>query len=159
MALVRWAPARNPYPMHTDINRLFTTLFDTATPVTNAAAPSRRFAPAMDILESDQDYVLRVDLPGLGENDVKLEILEGVLTLSGERRSSQDDSRDGYRRIERSTGSFSRSVTLPKGVDATAVTAQFENGVLEIHIPKPEEKKPQAVEIKVGSADRSEVVA
>lgn len=152
MALVRWAPGRDLYPMHTEINRLFNTLFDTATPLAPAAASPRRFAPAMDIVEDEQEYVLRTDLPGLSESDVSLEILDGVLTISGERKSSQEENRSGYRRIERSTGSFSRSVTLPKGVDANAVTAQFEHGVLEIHVPKPEAQKPQAVQITVGAA-------
>jgi len=157
MALVRWAPARELYPMQSEINRLFNTLFDTATPLTPVPPSTRRFAPAMDIVENEQEYVLRTDLPGLSESEVKLEILEGVLTISGERKRADEENRDGYRRIERSTGTFSRSVTLPKGVDATAVTAQFEHGVLEIHVPKPEEVKPQPVQITVGGPDREQV--
>lgn len=159
MALVRWAPARDLYPMQSELTRLFNTLFDTATPVAPAVSASRRFVPPMDIVETEQEFVLRTDLPGLSESDVKLEILDGVLTVSGERKRDQHETREGYRRIERASGSFTRSLTLPDGVDAAAVSAHFEHGVLEIHVPKPEAPKPQAVQITVGGGDQATVAA
>jgi len=142
MALIRWEPV----PVH----RLFNTLFDTPTV---ASAPARRFAPATDLIESDSHYILRADLPGLSEDDVNVELDGNVLTLSGERRSSSEDRKAGYYRVERSYGSFRRSVRLPEGVDAEAITATFDKGVLEITVPKPEVAKPHKVQISVGTGD------
>jgi len=142
MALIRWEPV----PM----NRLFNTLFDTPTV---AAAPARRFAPATDLIESDSHYILRADLPGLSEDDVNVELNGNVLTVSGERKSSTEDRKGGYYRVERTYGSFRRSVRLPAGVDAEAITATFDKGVLEITVPKPEQAKPHKIEISVGAGE------
>jgi HSP20 family protein len=91
--------------------------------------------------------VLKADLPGLREEDVQIEMRDNVLTISGERRPEFEDTQNGYYRVERAFGSFSRSLTLPEGVDADKISAEFENGVLEVTIPKPEERKPHRVEI------------
>jgi HSP20 family protein len=148
MALVRYAPARELSSLHSEMNRLFNSFFDT--PTTGNGAPARRWIPAMDVVEADDHYVLTADLPGLGEDEVNIEVAENVLTVSGERKSEHEDKRDGYVRVERSYGSFRRSLTLPEGVDADAVSASFDKGVLEVRIPKPEQRKPRRVEIKVG---------
>jgi HSP20 family protein len=140
MALIRWEPV----PMH----RLFNNLFDTPTVAT---APVRRFAPATDLIESDSHYILRADLPGLSEDDVNVELDNNVLTVSGVRRSATEDRKAGYHRVERSYGSFRRSVRLPEGVDGEAITATFDKGVLEITVPKPEAVKPHKVQITVAS--------
>jgi HSP20 family protein len=153
MALVRWAPSRDLYSVQSELNRLFNSFFDTATPVAgNGGTTTRRWVPALDIVENETDYTLRADLPGLGEDDVKIEVNDNVLTISGRRRDEHEEQQQGYYRLERSYGSFSRSLTLPKGVDAKAVTAAFDRGVLEIHVPKPEDSKPQTVAIKTGPA-------
>lgn len=152
MALVRSFTTRPSYNPRGDIFRLFDSLFDSATPLASSVTQQRRsFAPALDVVERDDEFVLHADLPGLSEQDVKLEILSDVLTISGERTLEHEDAGKGYRRIERSSGSFTRSVSLPKGTDAGAVRAGFTNGVLEVHVPKPAEAKPQAVEITVNA--------
>jgi HSP20 family protein len=148
MALVRWEPVREITSIQSEMNRLFNTFFDTPTAGNGSAA--RRWIPAMDLVETDDHFVLKADLPGLKEEDVNIEVEENVLTVSGERKAEHEDKREGYVRVERSYGSFRRSLTLPKGVDAEAVTANFENGVLEVRIPKPEERKPRRVAIQVG---------
>jgi HSP20 family protein len=99
--------------------------------------------------------VLRADLPGISESDVKIELDDNVLRISGERKSEQEERKQGYYRIERSSGAFSRSLTLPEGVDADAVKATFDQGVLEVRVPKPEARKPRKVEISVGSAPKT----
>jgi HSP20 family protein len=147
MALVRWAPARDLYPVQSEINRLFNSFFDTATPVAHANRLRRGWMPALDVVENEQDYVLRADLPGLSEGDVKIEVKDNVLTISGERKSETEERKDGYHRIERSFGSFSRSLSLPEGVDPQSVTATFDKGVLEVHVPKPALPQPHTVEI------------
>ncbi len=140
MALVRWEPVR-----------LFNTFFDTPT-AGNGGNVLRRWIPAMDLVETDESFVLKADLPGLSEGDVAIEVEDNVLTVSGERTSENEDKRKGYVRVERSYGSFRRSLTLPKGVDPESVTASFDKGVLEVRIPKPEERKPRRVSIAVGEA-------
>lgn len=153
MAIVRSTPSRYVSPFGSEFGRLFSTFFDTATPVsTGLAGTTRGFVPALDIVEHDEDYRITVDLPGLSEDDVKVEILDGTLSISGERAGASEQSKDGYRRIERTFGRFNRSLTLPKGVDATAVHAGFKNGVLEVTVPKPETAKPQQVQIAVEAA-------
>jgi HSP20 family protein len=148
MALVRWEPVREITSIQSEMNRLFNTFFDTPTAGNGSAA--RRWIPAMDLVETDDHFVLKADLPGLKEEDVNIEVEENVLTVSGERKAEHEDKREGYVRVERSYGSFRRSLTLPEGVDAEAVTANFDNGVLEVRIPKPEERKPRRVAIQVG---------
>jgi HSP20 family protein len=138
MALVRWEPVT--------MNRLFTNLFDTPT---GAAATSRRWIPAMDLAETQDAYVLRADLPGLAPEDVSIELENRVLSVSGERRAEELSEGAGYRRVERATGSFRRTLTLPAGVDAEAITAAFDNGVLTVTVPKPVAAKPHRVEIAV----------
>ena len=102
--------------------------------------------------------MLRADLPGIGEDDVNIEVEERVLTISGERKAEQSESKEGYHRVERAFGSFRRSLTLPEGVDAEAVTASFDRGVLEVTIPKPEQRKPRKISIGVGNSPKSDTV-
>jgi HSP20 family protein len=111
----------------------------------------RRWMPAMDLVETDDHFVLRADLPGMGEDDVKIEFEDGTLTVSGERKSEHESKSEGYHRVERAFGAFSRSLTLPQGIDPEAVTASFDRGVLEVSIPKPEERKPRRIEIGGGA--------
>jgi len=146
MTVVRWEPTREFGALQKEMDRLFGSVFSVPT----ASAGRRRWIPAMDLVEGAEEYVLRADLPGLGGDDVKIEFDENVLTISGERTSSNEHSGDGFRRIERASGSFSRSLTLPAGVEPTAITARFANGVLEVHIPRPAQRRPLRVEIETG---------
>jgi HSP20 family protein len=151
MALVRWEPLREMATLQNEMNRLFGSFFDTPTTAGNGVG-LRRWMPAMDLVETDEHFVLRADLPGLTDSDVNIELEDRVLTISGERKAEHEEKREGFYRVERATGSFSRSLTLPEGVDADAITATFDKGVLEVRIPKPEETKPRRVAIKVGDA-------
>jgi HSP20 family protein len=136
--------------MQNEMNRLFNTFFDSPTPSNGGNAAVRRWIPAMDVVETEDHFVLRADLPGLAENDVKIEVEDNVLTIAGERKSEHEQRSEGYYRVERAFGSFSRSLTLPEGVNADAVQASFGNGVLEVRIPKPEQHKPRKVQISLG---------
>ena len=101
----------------------------------------------MDLVETDEHLVLRADLPGLSEDDVNIEIKDGALTISGERRAEHEEKTEGFYRVERAFGRFSRSLTLPDGINVEAIDAEFSDGVLEIRIPKPAERKPHRVRI------------
>jgi HSP20 family protein len=153
MALVRWDSSRELSSLQSEMNRLFQSFFDTPAPQTvngGSGGSMRRWHPAMDLVETDDQFVLRADLPGVAEDDVKVELEDNVLTISGERRHEEEVKKGGFLRVERATGVFTRSLTLPDGVDADAVQATFDKGVLEVRIPKPEQRKPRRVAISVG---------
>ncbi|MGH2856787.1 MAG: Hsp20/alpha crystallin family protein [Solirubrobacteraceae bacterium] len=156
MTLIRWEPVR----VQSDLNRLLNSFFDT--PTIGGPVARRHWTPAMDLVQTDGEYVLRADLPGLGEDDVKIELDENVLTISGERHSEHEQREAGWHRVERSSGSFRRSLRLPEGVDADAIRATFDKGVLEVTVPKPEQRQPRRVQITVGSgaakAEESEAI-
>ncbi len=131
-----------PEPFSTEINRLFDTLFES--PSVNR---TQRWAPAMDLVEAEDHFLLKADLPGLTDDDVSIEVQDNVLTVSGERKAEHERKEKGFYRLERSFGRFSRSLTLPEGVNADAISASFDKGVLEVTIPKPEERKPRRIAI------------
>ena len=112
------------------MNRLFNTFFETPAPApgNGGASSLRRWIPAMDLVETDADFVLRADLPGLAEEDVNIELEDNVLTISGERKSEHEERKEGFFRVERASGSFSRSLTLPEGVNPEAIKANFDRG-------------------------------
>ena len=149
MALVRWEPVRELDTLQGEVNRLFDTFFG-GTGGGNGGSRSRRWVPAMDLVETEDALVLKADLPGLERDDVSIEVKDNVLTVSGQRDAEHSEKADGYYRVERAFGSFSRSLALPDGVEADKVNASFDKGVLEVTIPKPEERKPHRVEIGVG---------
>lgn len=153
MAIIRWEPARELQTIQQEMNRLFGTFFDGQTGVTAENGLARRWIPAMDLVEDDERFVLRADLPGVREGDVSVELEDNVLSVSGERRTEHEDRKEGYRRVERASGRFTRSLTLPDGVDPEGIEAHFERGVLEVSIPKPEERKPRKVAISVAERE------
>jgi HSP20 family protein len=157
MALIRWEPIAELNTLQNEMNRLFNTFFDQ--PTGRGAVPGRRWIPAMDLVETDDHYVLRADLPGLTEQDVNVELLDNVLTISGERKAEHETRQEGYYRLERGFGAFSRSLTLPQGVVPEGVQAHFDRGVLEIKVAKPEQKKPRQVKIELGSHTAEETKA
>ena len=148
MALVRWEPVREIASLQGEMNRLFNTFFENPTGAGNGGA--RRWMPPMDLVETEEHFVLKADLPGLSEGDVTIELEDNVLTIAGDRKSESEVKRDGFYRLERATGTFRRSLTLPEGIDPDQVQATFDKGVLTVRIPKPEERKPRRVAIQVG---------
>ena len=129
-----------PEPFSREVDRLMDTFF-------GQERDARRWIPPMDLVEAEDHFVLKADLPGLSDGDVKIEVVDDTLTISGERKAEQERKERGWYRIERSFGSFSRSLTLPEGIDPEGIKAGFHNGVLELNIPKPEERKPRRIEI------------
>ena len=136
----------NPQPFTRDVDRLFDAFF-------GREREARRWVPQMDLVEAEDHFVLKADLPGLDEGDVSIAVQDGTLTISGERKAEHESRERGWYRIERSFGSFNRSLTLPDRVDPDGISASFDRGVLEVRIPKPEEHKPRRVEIKAGSRE------
>ena len=136
-----------PEPFSREIDRMFDAFFG------QNEQQARRWVPPMDLVEADDHFVLKADLPGLGEGDVNIEVQDGSLTISGERRAEHEEQERGWYRIERAFGSFNRSLSLPDGVDPDAIEATFSQGVLELRIPKPEQRKPRRIEISSTSGN------
>ena len=156
MALTRWEPVRELNTIQSEMNRLFNTFFDGPAPANGAA--TRRWVPAMDLVETDDDLVLRADLPGLSDGDVNIEVEDNVLSISGERKAEREERNEGFYRVERAYGGFSRSLTLPDGADPERVRASFDRGVLEVRIPKPEQRKPRKVTISAGGDETAKTI-
>ena len=139
-----------PQAFSSDVDRIFNTLMAADEP------NGRRWYPPMDLVEEENRFMLRADLPGLGSEDVSIEVSDGVLRISGERRDEHTEKGRGWYRVERTFGKFSRSLNLPDGVDAEHISASCDQGVLEVTIPKPEERQPTRIEIKAGANDQKE---
>src|SRR3954466_10316770 len=131
-----------PEPFSGDLHRLFNTLFEDRNSVAQ-----QRWVPSMDLVEADDHFVLKADLPGLAEEDVSIEVRDNALTISGERKAEHERSERGWYRVERSFGSFARSLSLPDGIDPDRIQASFSHGVLDVRIPKPEERRPRRIAI------------
>jgi len=110
------------------------------------------FNPAVDIVESADAYLVKAELPGLSPENIDVQVENDVLTLRGERKSETNEERGGYRRVERSYGSFARSFVLPKGTKAESIDAQIEHGVLTVTIPKVAAQTARKVEVKGASS-------
>ncbi len=134
----------NPWrELDEQINRIFADM-----PSLTGSA-SGAYAPAVDMRETDSEYLLDVDLPGLQNDDIDITVVEDTLTLQGTRKAEQQNNEGGVHRRERSFGSFRRSFRFPGGVDAEKITARFEHGVLHVRVPKPAEAKPRKIAVSV----------
>lgn len=153
MALERWRPRRElmraPWrelaEMQRDVEDMFSPFFR------GLAWPwlgERAWTPAVDMVESKDEIVVRADLPGLDEKDIDVSVEHGRLTIRGERKEARDTKEGDEYYSERKTGAFFRALPLPAAVDAEKVTASFKNGVLEIHLSKTTESKATKIEIK-----------
>ena len=135
-----------PEPFTREIDRVFDAFF-------GQTDQARRWVPPVDLVEVEDHFVLTADLPGLRDEDVNIEVQDGTLVISGERKAEHERRERGFYRIERSFGSFNRSLTLPDGVDPDRIEASFSDGVLEVRIPKPEERKPRRISIASSSGN------
>ena len=110
--------------------------------------PSGTWAPAVDVAEEKDKLLVKIEVPGIEEKDLKIHFEDGILTVTGERQFERKDERN-YHRIERAYGTFTRTFSLPRSIDANQITAAYRSGILEIEIPKKEEAKPKQIEISV----------
>ena len=151
--MVRWEPFRELATLQNDMGRLMSSFLGQGQ--VNGEDGQRSWMPAVDVWETDDELVYAFDLPGISEDEVSVEYDEGALTVSGRRERAEQTEGDRFYRYERRFGSFSRTVGLPQGVDENAIRADYRNGVLEIHVPKPEAPKPRRIQI--GSGDTATI--
>jgi HSP20 family protein len=145
MELIRWEPFDGLDKIQSRINDLFGESFDRSWRNLSSAT----WYPPVDVLESKDAYVLRAELPGMKREDFNLEVKDGMLTLSGERKSEKTTDGVKYRTVERVEGKFSRSFSLPETVKHDGIQATYKDGILEISLPKAEEAKPRRIEVSV----------
>ena len=138
--LVRWEPFRELASIHNEMSRLLNAF-------EGNGQTTQNWVPALDVWETDDELVYAFDLPGIPRKDVAIEYEDGLLTVSARRERTRERGDDRFYRFERRFGTFTRSVGLPQGVDESKIRADFKDGVLEIHVAKPEEVKPRRIEI------------
>jgi len=154
MTLIKWRPRTQFEPfrdlmgMRDEINRLFDISLGGSL-ADRASLFDGDWAPAIDVYENDDKVVVKTELPGMDEKNVELSILGDTLTIKGEKKKEEEKKEKHYHRLERSYGSFQRSITLPSQVVHEKAKASFKNGVLEIEIPKKEEAKPKQIKVEV----------
>ncbi|MCI0484043.1 MAG: Hsp20/alpha crystallin family protein [candidate division NC10 bacterium] len=148
MAIVRWNPFQDLVSLQERMNRLFEQTLDRSRGEREVMVAGT-WAPAVDIYETPESIVLQAELPGLGKDDIDIQVRDNVLTLKGERRSEKEVKEGNYLRVERAYGGFQRAFTLPAAVQADKIRAVFKDGVLDVSIPKAEEAKPKQIKIEV----------
>jgi HSP20 family protein len=141
--LVRWEPFREIATLQNEMSRLLNTVAEGNGETTT----TRTWVPAVDVWETEDSLVYAFDLPGIPEDKISVEFDDGALIVSGERARTKESSEQNYYRFERRFGSFSRTVGLPQGVGEDSISADCKNGVLEVHVKKPEQPKPRRIEI------------
>ncbi len=146
MRMVRWDPYRELEDMSTRLNRLFT------------LAPQQEggeegllaeWAPAIDVEETDKEYLVKADLPDVKREEVKVAIQDGILAIEGERKREKEEKNKKFHRIERSYGKFVRRLAVPTDVDPQKIGAEFKEGVLRVHLPKSPVAKPREIDVQV----------
>ncbi len=144
MALVRWEPFRELAALQNEMGRWMNQFAGT---MPGGNGQSSTWLPAVDVWETDNELVLSFDLPGIPEDQISVELDDNIMTVSGQRERTQEETGERFYRYERRFGTFSRSVTLPAGVNEDQVKADYKDGVLEVRVPKPEEQKPKRIQV------------
>lgn len=145
--IVRWTPSSRLFDQAFGVNRLFDDFFARPAGFEEEDASATNWAPAADVKETDESLFVFVELAGLHKDDIEVSLESGVLTVSGERRFTKDDTKETYHRRERFYGKFSRSFRLPRNVDGAEVKASFTDGLLTLELPKSQEARPRQIQI------------
>ena len=148
MAITKFDPFRDLISLQERMNKLFEDSLSKSRTFDEGMAAGA-WAPSVDIYETSEKIVIKVDLPGMSQEEVELRIEDNTLTVKGDRQLEKNTKREDYHRIERSYGAFSRSFTLPNTIDVDNIKAQHKNGVLEIVLPKKEDTKPKKIKIEL----------
>jgi len=144
--LARWDPFRDLVRIEEELGRLFGRTFDWTEPLRPSARGS--WMPAMDVYETDDKIVAKVELPGIEPGDVEVSVEDSTLTISGKREFSSEVKEENYHRVERRYGAFSRAITLPQTADTEKVEASFDKGVLTVEVAKTERAKPKRIRVR-----------
>lgn len=144
--MVRWAPFSEAAALHNELSRFMNGLLE------GNGRTSQSWVPVADVWETERELVYAFDLPGIPEDKISVELDDSTLTVTAEREREQPVEEGRYFRFERRYGTFARTIGLPQGVTEESITAVYKDGVLELHVAKPEQPKPRKIQIGVGSA-------
>lgn len=147
MNLVKWSPFRELEDIQKGLNRFFNEL--PGRPIENDGLFFTDWTPVVDVHETEKEYLIKAELPEVKKEDVKVEMIDGVLTIEGERKQEKEEKGKKFHRMERSYGKFVRQFALPSEVESTRIQAEFKDGMLNVHLPKTAQAKPKAIEVKV----------
>jgi HSP20 family protein len=156
MSVSRWDPFQDLLAIQDEMNQLFGRAVGQGPGRSQGQSGERMWAPALDISERKDAYVVTVEVPGIKAEDLDITLEDGLLTIQGERRFTQETTEQQFHRVERRYGSFRRSITLPTQVQAEQIEASFEDGVLEVIVPKAEEAKPKKISVRSGGGRQVE---
>lgn len=145
MSLIRYEPRNTVEQLRREMGRMFEGL-SSAEESSNIATSD--WVPAVDIQETEKDFLIHADIPGVDPDEIDVHMEDGMLTIKGERKSESKEERKGYKRVERMRGSFYRRFSLPDTANADGISANSKNGVLEISIPKQEKAQPRKIPVK-----------
>ena len=144
--LVRFSPSTEMRRLQREIDTLFESFFP-AREGTRGELEQTGWAPRVDLEEREDAYVMHLDVPGINKEDLEINFQDGTLSISGERKLEQSQERGNFVRVERAYGRFYRAFTLPQTINPESIQANYENGVLTIHVEKAEERKPRRIEV------------
>jgi len=153
--LTRWEPMSrwSPFKEVEELEKRLSQLLGRSAPAGNGdkneAITVAQWSPVVDISEDEKEYAIKAELPDVKKEDIKLNVHDDVLTITGERKYEKEEKGKKYHRVERAYGSFMRSFTLPEDADGTKVTAEYKDGMLNVRLPKSEKAKPKSIEVKV----------
>ncbi|MEP0822232.1 MAG: Hsp20/alpha crystallin family protein [Ignavibacterium sp.] len=156
MALIRWNPTREAsfpselWNIHREFDRLFDSMMRGGIQ-DDGTFGLNMWTPPVDIHEQENEYVVKVELPGVSKDDVKITLESNILTIRGEKKRENEEKNENFHRVERTYGSFQRSFTLPTSVKSDKIDASYKDGILTVTLPKAEEAKPKQIEVKVRS--------
>lgn len=142
----RWAPVRDLFDIHKEMNKLFDTMlgkYDESTDL------SRVWSPALDLTEDKDNIYVKAEIPGMNKDDIKLEFRDNTLVLSGYKKCEYEDKKEDPHRIEISYGEFKRVIPLPDSIELKKIEATYQDGILKVTLPKSEKAKPKQIEIKI----------
>jgi len=151
--LTKWRPFRELAPfreferVRREMDHLWDSFFEWRPAV--AATEGREWLPALDLAETDKDLIVKCEVPGIDGKDIDISLTDNLLTIKGEKAQEKEGKEENYHFVERSYGSFSRSIELPKAVNSEKITASYKNGILRIVLPKSEETKKKEIKVKV----------
>jgi HSP20 family protein len=147
--VLRWEPFREVALLQNEMSRFMNGLLE------GNGRTTQSWIPALDVWETDNEIVYALDLPGIPEDKISVELDDGALTITAERERTQKESEERFYRFERRHGTFSRTFGVPQGVTETDISADYKNGVLEVHVKKPEQPKPKRIQI--GSSEQATI--
>lgn len=147
--LTRWSPWRELEDMEKRLSTIFGRAPISTTGEKKEAISVAEWSPLVDITEDDKEYIVKAEIPDMKKEDIKINVHDDVLSISGDRKYEKEEKGKKYHRVERAYGSFMRSFTLPEDADGSKVNAEYKDGVLKVHLPKSEKAKQKTIEVKV----------